>query len=220
MLGFLIGTACLIGLFKVVRRARYGYGGYGHFGGWHHGMHHGHFGRRCGHGPFGGGYGGPYGYEGDDFDGEDERYYAAPPSPFSWQGQGRRGFGGLGGFGLRAVSARLETTPGQEKVIKQAFDELRAKTRAVKDEARGMRGDLATALRGESLDAETLGTVASRASGAVDGVRDAAIGAILKIHDALDERQRAIAADMIESGPRFGRGWRGPGGPYRSAGAR
>ena len=99
---------------------------------------------------------------------------------------------------------------------KAAFAELRDKARAVKDDARGMRGDLANALRGESLDAETLGTVASRASGAVDALRDAGIGAVLKVHDALDERQRAIAADLIESGPRFGGGaWRGRGGPYR-----
>jgi hypothetical protein len=190
MLGFLIGTVCLIGLFKVARRARYGYGrfggpfaygGCGHHGGWHRG---------------------PYGYDGGAWEDEDDGFSR-------WEA--RRG----PGFGLRAIFARLDTTPGQEKAIKAAFDELRAKARAVKDDARGMRGDLASALRGESLDAETLGTVASRASGAVDSLRDAAIGAILKVHDVLDEKQRAIAADLIESGPRFGRGWSGRGGPYR-----
>jgi hypothetical protein len=200
MLGFLIGTVCLIGLVKVVRRARYGYGGFG--GPWGHGG--------CGHRR---GWGGPRGYDGPDGYGwEDDDDFSGP-----WQARGGRG-GGL--FGLRAVFARLDTTPGQEKAIKAAFDELRVKARAVKDDARGMRGDLASALRGESLDAETLGTVASRASGAVDALRDAAIGAVLKVHDALDERQRAIAADLIESGPSFGRGWRGRGGPYRGPGAR
>jgi hypothetical protein len=77
----------------------------------------------------------------------------------------------------------------------------------VKDDARGMRRDLASAFRSESLDAETLGSVASSVSGAVDGVRDAAIGAVLKVHDALDERQRRIVADLVESGPHFGRRW-------------
>jgi hypothetical protein len=200
MLGFLIGAVCLIGLVKVVRRGRYyGYGrggsGYcGHGGG-------------CGH--HGGWHGGPHGYDGrsgswDDDGGDDF-------SPW----EARRG-GGF--FGLRALFARLDTTPGQEKAIKAAFDELRTKARAVKDDARGMRGDLASALRGESLEADTLGTVASRASGAVDALRDAAIGAVLKVHEVLDERQRGIAADLLESGPRFGRGWRGRGGPYRGAG--
>jgi hypothetical protein len=193
MLGFLIGTVCLIGLFKVVRHGRHYGHGYGHGGGpWRS------YAGGCGHHGHG-----PYGWGGRG--GWDDEEDFAP-----WE---RRGGGS---FGLRAIFGRLDTTPGQEKAIKAAFDELRAKARAVKDDARGMRGDLATALRGESLDAETLGTVASRASGAVDALRDAAIGAVLKVHDVLDERQRGIAADFLESGPRFGRGWRGRGGPYRS----
>ena len=197
MLCLLVGAACLIGVFKVVRwRRGWGYG-HARFGGpW------GHAGRGCGH--RGGWHGGPYGHHGyGGWDDEDEDF-----GP--WEGRGR------GFFGLRAIFSRLETTPGQEKAIKAAFEELRTKARAVKEDARGMRGDLASALRGESLDAETLGTVASRASGAVDAVRDAAIGAVLKVHEVLDERQRGIVADLLESGPRFGRGWRGRGGPYRS----
>ena len=121
---------------------------------------------------------------------------------------------------------RLDTTPAQEKAIRAAIGELRTKARAVKDDARGMRGDLAGALRGESLDAETLGTVASRASGAVDALRDAGIGAVLKVHEVLDERQRATLADSPSSRGlawrrgSWGRGWRGRRGgqgPYRGA---
>jgi hypothetical protein len=209
MLGFLIGTVCLIGLVKVVRRSRFGYGRFGYgghgFGPWAHA-------RGCGgRSGYGDGYGDGYGEYGgrDDRDGwEDDDF-----GPF----QARRGGRGGGFFGLRAIFERLETTPGQEKAIRAAMDDLRAKGRAVKDDARGMRGDLASALRGETLDAETLGTVASRASGAVDALRDASIGAVLRVHEVLDERQRRIVADLIESGPRMGgwRGWRGRGGPYR-----
>jgi uncharacterized membrane protein len=217
MLGFLIGTVCLIGLIKVARRARYGGYGYGPGFGHRHG-HFGHFGDPwggggCGH--HGGWHGGPYGREGcgGGYDGYDDVEDDRDGGGF-WQAQAQARRGGF--FGLRAVFARLDTTPGQEKAIKAAFDELRTKARAVKDDARGMRGDLASALRGESLDADTLGTVASRATGAVDALRDAAIGAVLKVHEVLDERQRGIAADLLESGPRFGRGWRsGRGGPYR-----
>jgi hypothetical protein len=195
MLCLLVGAACLIGVFKVARwRRRCGYGA--RFGGpWAYA------GGGCGH--HGGWHGGPHGHHGyGGWDDEDDDF-----GP--WGGRGR------GFFGLRAIFSRLETTPGQEKVIKAALDELRTKARAVKDDARGMRGDLASALRGESLDAETLGTIASRASGAVDALRDASIGAVLKVHEVLDERQRGIVADLLESGPRFGRGWRGRGGPYR-----
>jgi hypothetical protein len=186
----------MIGVFKLARwRRRWGYG-YARFGGPFA------YGGGCG-GHHHGWNGGPYGHGGGagGWDDEDD------VSP--WEGRGQ------GFFGLRSIFARLETTPGQEKAIKAAFDDLRTKGRAVKDDAKGMRKDLASALRGESLDAETLGTVASRASGAVDALRDAGIGAILKVHEVLDERQRGIVAELLESGPRFGRGWRGRGGPYR-----
>ena len=201
MFGFLIGTVCLVGFMRMLRRS-YGYGGWGG-GPWG-------YGRTCG--GHGGWHGGPYrarrGWYSDgafDDDGEDFE-------PWRRRGGGPEGMF----FGLRSILDRLETTPGQEKAIRAAFDELRGKGRAVKEDARGMRRDLAAAFRGESIDAETLGTIASRTSGAIDSARDAAIGAVLKIHDALDERQRAIVADLLESGLGFGR-WRGRGGPYRAA---
>ncbi len=98
MFGFLIGTACLIGLIKVARHGG-GYGCGSRYGSCSSGYE-----RGCGGG---GGYqdegGGPWGRHG---------------------GQGRHG-----GFGprifLRAAFERLDTTPGQEKVILQAVDELR-----------------------------------------------------------------------------------------------
>jgi uncharacterized membrane protein len=194
MFGFLFGTVCLFALFKVMRRGRYGYG---RFGGWGHAPAFGCSGR-------GGGHHGGYdrgGWNDDDVGG----------------GFGFGGWrGGRGGFVLRALFEQLDTTPGQEKAIAAALAELREKGRAVKDEARDARGDLARAFRGESLDAETLGTAAARASTAIDGLRDAGIGALLKVHEVLDPRQRAILADLLERGPRFG-GYRrrDRGNPYR-----
>ncbi|HEY2513163.1 MAG TPA: periplasmic heavy metal sensor [Polyangiaceae bacterium] len=192
-------------------RRSYGYGGWGRGGPWGYGG----YGRGCG-GPggwHGGWHGGPHrarhGWYTDGAFSDDDNEDFEP-----WR---RRGGGPEGMFfGLRAILDRLETTPGQEKAIRAAFDDLRGKGRAVKEDARGLRSDLASAFRGESLDAETLGTIASRTTGAIDSARDAAIGAVLKVHDALDERQRAIVAELLESGPGFGR-WRGRGGPYRAA---
>jgi uncharacterized membrane protein len=191
MVGVVIGVVGVIVLMKVLRRRfgfgrRFAYGGFGGHGGpghWHDAGCPGPVGRHA--------------YR-ERWTDEDD----APP----WEG--RRGGWRRGGFAMNAIFDRIDATPAQEKTIRTAFDELRTKARAVKDDARGMRGDLAGALRGESLDAETLGTVASRASGAVDGLRDAAIGAVLKVHEVLDEKQRGIVADTLESG--FGpfRGWR------------
>ncbi len=196
MVGVVIGVVGAIVLMKVLRRRfgfgrRFAYGGYGGYGG-HGGPGHWHDAGCAGPG-------GGHAYR-ERWTDEDD----APP----WQGRRRGWRGGFRGFGMNAVFERIDATPAQEKAIRAAFDELRTKARAVKDDARGMRGDLASALRGESLDAETLGTVASRASGAVDALRDAAIGAVLKVHEVLDEKQRAIVADALDSGfGPFGR-WR------------
>jgi hypothetical protein len=195
MLGVLIGAVGAILLVRTFRRLRYRRFGYG--------------------GPFGYGmaYGGCGGGRGGDWDGGGGRHgsrtrYIDDDDGPPWEGE--RGWGGhrRGGFVLGALLSRIDATPEQAKAIRAAFDEIRSKARAVADDARGLRKDLAGALRSEILDVETLGTIASRAGTSVDAVRDAAIGAILKVHDTLDARQREIVANALES--RFGgfrRGW-------------
>jgi uncharacterized membrane protein len=190
MVGVVIGAVCAIAVMKVLRR-RFGFRRFGGYGG--HGYGPWQAAACGGHGGWGPYEGGGGAYREPWIDGDVE-----PP----WRGRRR------GGFGWRAIFERLDATPAQEKAIRTAFDDLLRKARAVKDDAKGMRGDLASAFRGESLDAETLGTVASRASGAVDGLRDAVIGALLKVHEVLDEKQRATLADTLES----------PGSPFRGWG--
>ena len=196
MLGFLIGTVCLIGLVKVVRggRRHWGYRG----GPWfaHHAMggcgHHGH------HGGFGG-------Y--DDYEG----------------GFGRRGGGWGRSFFLRAIFERLDTTPGQEKAIRAALDELRTTARSMRDEVKGTRQEIADVMRGDRVDDDTLGAINAKATAAAETMRSATASALAKIHEALDERQRSTLADFIEAGPRgFGRfgGFGRGGGPYRGGDSR
>lgn len=170
MIGFLIGTVCLIGLLKVVRHGR-GYGG----------CHGGGYGR---HGGYGGGQEGGRGWR-------------------------RGGWGEGGSFGprmfLRSIFERLDTTPGQEKVIIAAMEELKDTARSIKSEAREARTDFAKAMRGESFDEVALGGATARVEGAVDSLRKAGISAFAKVHEALDDRQRQKLADIMESGPGFGR---------------
>src|SRR5687768_8445149 len=99
MFGFLIGTACLIGLYKVTR---------GHWGG---GWGHGH---------------------------------------------GRGGRWGRGSWMLRRLFQRLDTTPGQEKVISESFQALKDTAAKFRGEADKVRRDVAQALRGQTLDHEPL----------------------------------------------------------------
>jgi hypothetical protein len=160
-------------------------------------------------GRHGGGCG--YGYQGDGY------------GRRSWSGGGwgghhgeREGGWGGGGWGgpsmvLRMLFQRLETTPGQEKVIVAAYEEMRAATREARGEVRTSRADLAKAMRSPAVDEVLFGEMFARHDTALETLRKAGIGAIAKVHDALDEKQRARFADLIESGPAFFRGgpWSG-----------
>jgi hypothetical protein len=178
MFGFLIGTVCLIGLVKTLRWGRHHGGGCG-YGYGHHG---GGYGRRSWGG---GGWGG---YPGDH--------------------EGGWGGGGWGGPSvlLRALFQRLETTPGQEKVIVAAYEEMRAATRDARGEVRTSREELAKVMRAPAVDEVLFGEMFARHDAALETLRKAGVGAIAKVHDALDEKQRARFADLIESGPAFFRG--------------
>jgi uncharacterized membrane protein len=173
MLGIIIGTACLIGLVKVLRHGRggYGYGGGGCGGGRFRGHrdHEGGFGR--GEGGFRrGGWG-------------------------SW--------GGGPGFFLRAIIEQLDATPEQEKVIVAAFHEVRDEAVKNRAEMRRTRADIAKAMRSPGFDEVLLGELFARHDTAIEAMRRASTGALAKVHVVLDEKQRNDLADLIENGPGF-----------------
>lgn len=117
---------------------------------------------------------------------------------------------GRGRFVLNRLLDRLDTTPGQEKVIREAFDAMMEQLHDARGEFRGTRSDIAHAVRAENLDRGAVEGVFERHDAVIDRVRQNALDAFAKVHETLDERQRRILADMIESGP-FGRGF----GPFR-----
>lgn len=174
MLGFLVGTACLIGLVKVLRAGRRG----GACGGRGWSGHHGH------HGWKGGGW-----------------------------GRSARG----GGFWLRGLFERLDTSPGQEKVIKQSVEELFDAGRGVRGELEQSRRDLAAALRSGVIDETAMGELFARHDDKLREARKTLVGSLAKVNDALDETQRKQLADLLERGlGGFGRF--GGDGPYRGGG--
>lgn len=171
MLGFILGTVCLVGLVRVLRHGRHW--GSGH--GWGH-----HYGYGPGAGPMGGrgmGFGGP-----------------------------RRWF-------LRGLFERLETTPGQEKAIVAALDELRSNRKLGREELEASRADLARVVAGGLVDDGALEETFHRHDRLLAQVRVSFVEALRKVAEALDERQRKELARMIEGG--FFRG--GFRGPYRDA---
>lgn len=181
MCGFLLGTACLIGLLVTLARGRGGCGGP--------------WGRRgFGWGGGGCGYAGRSSWEAGDHHHDHHR----------------RGWSGSRWF-LRGLFERLDTTPGQEKVIIAAIDEMRDAGENLRGEIRKTREDVAKAARSPSFDETVMGEAFARHDQALESMRKAAVGAMAKIHAVLDEQQREKLADIIESGPPFFGGF----GPYR-----
>jgi LTXXQ motif family protein len=187
MFGFLIGTACLIGLIKVLRGGRgYGYGGCGGYG---PAARFG--GGSCG---YGGGYGGPW-------QGGRGRW-----GGFSggFRGHDEHGYGGFGeGFFLRALLEQLDASPAQEKVIVNAVHEIRDEARKQREELKKTRADIAKAMRGSSFDEVLFGELFARHDAVMEHMRKTAMGSLGKVHEALDEKQRERLAELIENGPSF-----------------
>lgn len=150
------------------------------------GARYGHAGR--GWGRFGGGYGGGDG-------------------PRGWHGGGfrSRGFGPR--LFLRAIFERLDTTPGQEKVIVQAADELKGALRDAKEKLRETRGDFARVFRGDLVDEAALTDIFVKHDSVISETRRTTVEAVRKAHEALTEEQRSQVADFIERGRAGSRHW-------------
>ncbi len=127
----------------------------------------------------------------------------------------RRGFRRRGrGLWLRKLFERLDTSPGQEKVIKQSTEELFEATRGVRTELDHSRHELANALRNGVIDETSMGEMFARHDEKLRELRKATVLAFAKINDALDDDQRRELADLLERG--LGKGMF-RGGPYRDA---
>ena len=147
--------------------------------------HHGPWGGRCGGGRWGRGPGGGW----DDGPG---------------MGGGPWG-GGRGGFVrsqiLRQVSMRLRATPGQERVIAEAVDEVLQAGRSAHEAMRAGKKDIAEVFSGPAFDESLLGDVFSRQDDAIRNVRLAATGALARVHEVLEPEQRERLAELLARGP-------------------
>jgi hypothetical protein len=199
MLCLLFGGLAAFGLFRIAHRMRRGaWGGAPWSHRCHHGHHHHHHGRW--HGLDDDEDRGGFGFGGFESSGGFGR-------GFDDEGRGGRGSrrGGRVPFILRGIFERLETTPGQERVILEALDELKDQAKKARAESKATISDVASALRGEELGTEQMGSAFAHVDSAVEGTRDALFAALSKIHAALEPAQRKILADMLERrGFRFG----------------
>lgn len=126
-----------------------------------------------------------------------------------WDARGGWDRGGRGPLWMRGLFARLHTTPEQEQAIREVVEDLRAQGTSLRGELGRARGDLASALRSDSVDETALGEAFARHDEGIETMRKALVGALARLHDVLEPRQRAVLADWLEA--RAGRG-----GPFRS----
>lgn len=116
---------------------------------------------------------------------------------------------GVRGQALRWLFRRLDTTPGQEKVIAQAFDEVRAELGNAKSEWKATKADVARSISGDVFDANALDSVFTRHDDALVKVRAVLKTNLERVHEALTSQQREELASLL--GKFKGRGF----GPYR-----
>jgi Spy/CpxP family protein refolding chaperone len=126
------------------------------------------------------------------------------------RGMCRGGFGGPGfsrrRWFLRSLFERLDTTPGQERVIVQVLDELSQNRKALREEFGRTRADLAQAVEGGLIEDSTLEEAFARHDRLAAQLRVSFVEALKKVMEVLDEAQRKQVARMLEARGFFGGG--------------
>ena len=116
----------------------------------------------------------------------------------------RHSHGGWGGHGghrrwmLRRLFYRLDTTPGQEKLIEETLSDLRARRAKLHAELKQTQADLAGAVRGEAFDDARLRSAFERHDLLIEELRNATLESFKKVHEALRPEQRSAVAELIE----------------------
>ena len=113
---------------------------------------------------------------------------------------------------LRWLFRHLDTTPGQEKVFSSAAEDLEGRFREMKSELDQARKEIGRSLRLPQFDPSAIRESFARQRAHLDTLEESVIAHLGKIHEALDDRQRAALAELIQDGPR--RSMRGCGYGY------
>jgi hypothetical protein len=161
---------------------------------------HGHHGWGGGWGGWGGG-GGHHGHWRRHDWGRHEMGGGPDPDNDVWFDDDRRGKRRF----VRAVLARVQATPAQQRAIGAAVDAFRDDIKKLGGgEVRRSRQEIADALRRPTFDGVVMGEQFARHDSIIEGSRKAFVGLVARVHDALEPEQRQQLAKLVERGPRFG----------------
>ncbi len=101
---------------------------------------------------------------------------------------------------LSALLSELDTTPGQEKVVREAVAGLVTRARATAKEARMSRGAFAEVVASKELDRARLQSWLDGHEQRLRSLGADLSDAIARIHEVLDDEQRARLGKLVESG--------------------
>lgn len=181
MIGILVGAACAAGLFAVLRRRHY----------YRHGSYRQGLGGWAGHGLSGGE------RWGDDDERGFSRFRDGPCGGASFRRHRRRGGPR---HVLRALFARLDTTPGQEKAIASSLYEAGQRLRDLRAGLRNKRRDVAALIGSDVLDVPALEALLAEQQATFDSLKRELVTTISTIHEALDTEQRRELSELLADG--------------------
>ena len=126
---------------------------------------------------------------------------------FGWRHHGHwhRGYYGHSrygarGFFLRRLFRRLDTGPGQEKLMLGEAQQLKETVKQLRHEWNGIRGDLATIVRDEQFDRSKVDALFRKQDEVLGKLRVSLAESAERVHGALDGKQKQELASWVERG--------------------
>lgn len=108
---------------------------------------------------------------------------------------------------------KLDASPGQERILRNAFESIRSAAVDFAEGGQTSRRELAQLLRESEFDNERVNDWFVEREHEFEKVRESAVRALAEVHEVLDDRQRESLAKLIERGA-YSRHCHH--GPYRS----
>lgn len=106
-----------------------------------------------------------------------------------------------GARGFYRFFSRLGTTPGQERVLRNAMLDLRDASREVLSHTREARPELATILAESSFDEERVRAWLAVRKTELGTLEDRLLASLKQVHDVLDDEQRREFSSFVKHGP-------------------
>ncbi len=104
---------------------------------------------------------------------------------------------------VRHLFRRLDTSPSQEKVIREALDELRTSAWKLRDQGASVREGLGRAVASDAFDPTAVEAAFASPTAHLPELRDSVARALGRIHEVLTPSQRKEFGALLGTGPGF-----------------